>query len=143
MATARKRTDSVLTGVLHSPSLPVVLILAAVVVGMAALLPLVQSSGATNTAGAIRQLQQDKTDWRARVQTLELEVAGLGSLDRIEREAVQRWKMAPPKEIQYISVDTPAPEPRRLPSRYLPETSHAEGTGSSIWKDLFGWIPTP
>ncbi len=143
MATAQKRTASALTGVLHSPSLPVLLILAAVVVGMAALLPLVQSSGATSTAGDIRQLEQEKTDWRARVRALELDVAGLGSLTRIEQEATKRWKMAPAKEINYISVNVPAAEPRRLPSRYLPQTRKPEDSSPPLWKELLGWIPMP
>jgi hypothetical protein len=113
------------------------------IVGVAALLPLVQSSGATSTAGDIRALEQAKTDWRARVRALELEVAGLGSLNRIEQEATQRLKMAPPKETHFIRIDVPAPEPRRLPSRYLPRTTEPEGSGSSVFETLFGWIPRP
>lgn len=143
MATVHKPADSALTGVLHSPSLPVILIFAAMIVGVAALLPLVQSSGATSTAGDIRALEQAKTDWRARVRALELEVAGLGSLNRIEQEATQRLKMAPPKETHFIRIDVPAPESRRLPSRYLPRTPEPEGSGSSVFETLFGWIPRP
>jgi len=143
MATVHKPAGSALTGVLRSPSLPVILILAAMIVGVAALLPLVQSSGATSTAGDIRALEQAKTDWRARVRALELEVAGLGSLNRIEQEATQRLKMAPPKETHFIRIDVPAPEPRRLPSRYLPRTTEPEGSGSSVFETLFGWIPRP
>jgi cell division protein FtsL len=123
--------------------LPVILILAAMMVGVAALLPLVQSSGATSTAGDIRALEQDKTDWRARVRALELKVAGLGSLNRIEQEATARLKMAPPKETHYIRIDAAAPEPRRLPSRYLPQTPSPEESGSSVFEKLFGWIPRP
>ena len=143
MATVRKPAGSALTGVLHSPSLPIILILAAMIVGVAALLPLVQSSGATSTAGDIRALEQAKTDWRARVRALELEVAGLGSLNRIEQEATQRLKMTPPKETHFIRIDVPAPEPRRLPSRYLPRSAEPEESGSSVFETLFGWIPRP
>ncbi len=142
MATVQKSARP-LTGVLRSPSLPVILILAAMIVGVAALLPLVQSSGATNTAGNIHTLEQEKTDWRARVRALELKVAGLGSLNRIEQEATQRLKMVPPKEIHYIRVDAPAPEARRLPSRYLPQTAKPGDSGSSLLEELFGWIPRP
>jgi cell division protein FtsL len=128
---------------LPTPSLPVVLILAAVIIGVAALLPLVQSSGATSTEGDIRRLEQQNTDWRARVRALELEVAGLGSLNRIEQEATQRLKMAPPKQTEYIRVDAPGPEPHRLPSRYLPPSPALEPGDSSLLEDLFGWIPRP
>ena len=143
MATIHKPAGSALATGLRTPSLPVILIIAALLIGISALLPLVQSSGATTTAGTILSLEQQRTDWRARVRTLELDVAGLGSLGHIEREATQRLKMGPPKETYFIRVDAPAPEPRRLPSRYLAQEPATEDSGSSIWKQLTGWIPTP
>jgi len=143
VATTRKPADSAITGVLRTPNPAIMLILAAVVIGMAALLPVVQSSGATNTAGNIRRLEQEKADWRAQVRSLELEIAGLGSLGRIEQEATQRLKMGPPRELHYIRIDAPAPEPRRLPSRYFAPTPEPEDDGSSVWGQLFGWIPKP
>ena len=143
MATARKPVDSALPGVLRTPNPAILLILAAVVIGMAALLPVVQSSGATNTAGNIRRLEQEKADRRAEVRSLELEIAGLGSLSRIEQEATQRLKMGPPRELYYIRIDAPAPEPHRLPSRYFAPETESEESGSSVWGQLVGWIPKP
>lgn len=124
-------------------TLPVVLIIAAMIVGMAAFLPLVQSSGATTTGGNIRRLEQEREDWSARLQEQEITVAELGSLTRIEQEARTRLKMAPPEEVHYIRVDAPAPAPHRLPSRYLPEQPGHTDAGSSLWEDAFGWLPIP
>lgn len=138
----RSRAAS-LGGLFHTTSLPVLITMAALVVGLAALLPLVQSSGATTTAGNIRLLEQQKADWQARIRELELEVASLGSLDRIEQEAMRRWKMTTPRETQYVTVDAPPPEQRRLPSRYLPPATDTQSRGSSLWDDLFGWLPLP
>src|SRR3989304_87687 len=98
MATAQKaHKGSAVGGLLHSPSLPALLILAAVVIGLAALLPLVQSSHATALNGNIQKREQAKADWQARLREMELEVAGLGSLDRVEREATQRLHMTAPQ----------------------------------------------
>ncbi len=144
MTTAPKtQSRSALLELLRSPSLPVLLILCAVVVGLAALLPLIQSSGATTTNGNIQRLEQERGDWKARLHELELEVATLGSLERIEKEAALRFKMVPPQETRYITVDVPAPEERRLPSRFLPPEPKKELSQSSLWDRLFGWIPLP
>ena len=144
MATAQKTHKASAIGeLLRSPSLPALLIVAAMVIGLAALLPLVQSSDATSINGNIQKLEQDKADWQARLHEIELEVAGLGSLDRVEREATQRLHMKPPQSVQYITVDVPAPAEHRLPSRFLPPQPEPQQSGSSIWHKLFGWFPLP
>jgi len=144
MATIQKQRTAVLSGALSGVSFPVLLIIASMVVGVAALLPLVQSSGATSRAGTIQQLEQERADWRARTRQLELEIATLGSLSRIDQEAAARFKMAPPEDVRYIRVDAAAPEDPRLPSRFLPPDSQtAKDDSSTLWDDLFGWIPTP
>jgi hypothetical protein len=123
--------------------LPVFLLIGAMAVGLAAMLPLIQTSGATNTAGRIRELNQAREDWEARLHEQELRVAELGSLDRIEKEARERLRMGPPKEIHYISVDAPPPEPHRLPSRFLPKEEAPNDAGSSLWEDIVDWLPGP
>lgn len=139
MATARRQPVAE-AGVLRSPALPVLLILAAMAIGVTALLPLIQSSSATSTAGEVRALEAERTDWRARLRTLELEVAALGSLSRIESEAAARFKMAPAKDQQYIAVDVPAPEPQKIPSRYLPEQAEQDSDSPSLIEDALNWM---
>lgn len=145
MATAPKAEPARdVGGLLRPENLPVVLIVAAMVVGIAALLPLVQSSESTSTAGDIRRLEEERTAWQTQLQELEIEVAGMGSLDRIEKEARTRFKMTTPEHTEYIPVDAAPPEARKIPSRYLPKGTVAEPTsGSSVWEDVFGWLPLP
>ena len=130
-------------GVWSSTTLPVILIVAAVIVGVAALLPLLQSSGATSTAGHIRELEQQREDMEALLHQQEIEVARLGSLERIEQEARIRLKMGPPEAIRYFSVDAVAPAPHRLPSRFLPPQEPTGDTGESLWDDVVDWLPLP
>ena len=144
MASAPKaQREGALAQLLRSPNLPVLLTVCAVAVGLAALIPLIQSSLATTTNSNVQRLEQEQIDWEARLHELELDVATLGSLDRIESEATSRLHMTPPKETRYITVDVPAPEQRRLPSRFLPPEPAQKEPGPSIWKRLFGWLPLP
>ena len=142
MATVH-RADRALQDVARASTLPVILIIAAMIVGLTAMLPLVQSSGATSTAGSIQRLQTDKAALQAKLRELETEVATLGSLSRIQQEASIRLQMEPPKDVRYIRVDLPPPAERRLPSRFLPPQQEATPTDddSSLWEDLFGWLP--
>lgn len=142
MATPRQQARAVpstwVTG-----TLPIILIFATMVVGIAALLPLVQSSGATSTAGHIRVLEQQREDWQARLHEQEVTVAELGSLDRIDKEARERLKMGPPTDVNYISIDAPAPAPHRMPGRFLPDQPNQVSAGDSLWKALTDWFPFP
>jgi cell division protein FtsL len=138
VATARRQPTA--DAVLRTSALPVLLILAAVAIGMAALLPLIQSSSTTSTAGDVRALEAEHSDWRARLRALELEVAGLGSLSRIEAEAKARFGMGPATQRHYIAVDAPGPEPRKLPSRYYPEQSEQDPDSASLIEDVLGWV---
>jgi cell division protein FtsL len=140
MATIRRDERSALDFA-HAGSLPVILIVAALVIGFTALLPLVQSSGATSTAGQVQQLEREKQDWQARLHELEVDVATLGSLSRIEKEARLRLGMVRAKETHYIAVDAAPPAERKLPSRFLPPEREDAGTGQSLWDALFGWLP--
>ena len=139
----RTATGTGLSGLIAGTSLPAILTIAAVIIGLAALLPLLQSSGATSVAGRIYGLEQERAGWQARLHELELEVAKTGSLDQVEQQARTRLKMEEPKEVHYIRVDAPPPQDGKLPSRFLPpEPAHAS-TGSSLWEDVFGWFPLP
>ncbi len=139
MATAQKN-ERAIPGVAQSPGLPVILTVAAVIVGFAAMLPLVQSSGATSTAGKIQRMEQEKAGMQARLRELELEVAELGSLSRVETEAKTRLEMEAPKEVHYLPVDAAPPEERKLPSRFLPPERRETTHDSSLLDDVVDWL---
>lgn len=141
MATNRQDSAAI-PEVLQGTNIPVILILAALIVGIAALLPLVQTSLATSTGGNVSRLEQLREDWQARLHEQEVSVARLGSLDSIESAAKVRLKMVAPDSVTYLRVDAPPPAPHKLPSRYLPvEKGPVEG--ESLWEDFFGWLPLP
>lgn len=140
---ASNQRHDVATGFPVGGTLPVVMAIAAVIIGLAALLPLVQSSGSTTTAGQISQLQQEREDWQARLQEQEIKVAQLGSLSRIEQEAKTRLKMEAPKNVRYIRVDAAPPAAHRLPSRFLPQPTPQSHAGSSLWDDIIDRLPFP
>ncbi len=143
MATLQKTERHLLPELLRSPSLPTLLIISALAIGAAAFLPLVQSSIATSTNGNVHRLEQQRDDWQARTQEKELEVATMASLERIENAARTDLKMVEPKESRYITVAAEPPEPRRLPSRYLPPAAEEAQSEPAIWEQFLDWLPLP
>lgn len=143
MATIQKRERHLLPEFLRSPSLPTLLIISALTIGTAALLPLIQSSIATITNGNVYHLEQQRDDWQARIQEKELEVTTLASLERIEKVAKTDLKMVEPKETLYIRVKQAPPEPRELPSRYVPPAPQKEHSEPAIWEQFLDWLPLP
>ena len=124
-------------------SLPSLMTICIVAIGLAGLLPLIQSSQVTNTSTDIRRLERTRNDWQARLQELQAEVAFLGSLDRIEKEARERLGMAPPSETVYVTVDAPAPEAQLVPLRFLPPKNEQHPQEDSWWESLLDKLPLP
>jgi cell division protein FtsL len=124
-------------------SLPSLVIICLVVIGLAALLPLLLSSTLVTTNSEIRDLERVRNDWEARMQELQAEVAALGSLDRIETEARGRLGMVPPSETVYIVVDQPSPEPQLVPSRFMPPEKEQTHHDDSWWETILGILPLP
>jgi cell division protein FtsL len=119
------------------------MIISLVVIGLAGLLPLIQSSRVTSTSSDIRRLERTRNDWQARLQELQAGVAFLGSLDRIEKEARERLGMAPPSETVYVIVDAPAPETQLVPLRFLPPKNEQPPQEDSWWESLLDKLPLP
>jgi hypothetical protein len=140
---ATQHRQDTAAGIIPNGSLAVALAVAAMIVGAAALLPLVQSSGSTATSGQIGRLQQEREDWRARLQEQEVRVAQLSSLAHIENEARTRLEMVEPESVRYILVPAAAPVPHRVPSRYLPEPTSPPDAGKSVWDEILDRIPVP
>jgi hypothetical protein len=140
---ANRGHSSSIPEVLQGTNIPVLLIVAALIVGVAALLPLVQTSLATSTGGNISQLEREREDWQARLHEQEVRVAQMGSLDRIEQAAKVRLKMVQPSAVRYLNVDAEAPAPHRVPARFLPPEEKTPQAGSSLWEEITGWLPLP
>ena len=124
--------------------MPVVLTIALVAVGLAGLLPLLQSSQATTIGYNIRQLEHQRNDWEARIHELEAEIASLAALDRIEKEAGQRLNMQAPEHTVYLTVDVVSPESQPIPDRFLPpKKQESAKEDQSWWQSLLDLLPFP
>ena len=124
-------------------SMPVVLTMALMAIGLAGLLPLLQSSQATTTGYTIRQLERQRNDWEARSHELEAEIASLAALDRIEKEARERLNMQAPEQTLYLGVDVAAPESHPIPNRFLPPKQETAKEQQSWWQSLLDLLPFP
>ena len=127
----------------RQPGLPSLVIVCVMVIGVAGLLPLLLSSKVIHTSGDVRQLEGVRNDWNARNQELEAEIAVLGSLDRIEKEARERLGMVPPEETIYLTVDQPAPEKQIVPLRFLLPEKRQSQDDESWWESILGLFHLP
>jgi hypothetical protein len=127
----------------RQPGLPSLVIVCVMVIGVAGLLPLLLSSEVIHTSGDVRQLEGVRNDWNARNQELEAEIAVLGSLDRIEKEARERLGMVPPEETIYLTVDQPAPEKQIVPLRFLLPEKRQSQDDESWWESILGLFHLP
>ena len=121
------------------------LAIAAVIVGLSALLPLIQSSGATTTNGRLQELGHRQEEWEIRLHELQVEVATLGGLEKIEVEATNRFNLVIPKETFYLPVEHPRPSNHVIPMRFLPLQEQPDDLPQedSILESFFGWLPIP
>lgn len=119
-------------------------VLAAGLVAAAALLPVAQTSNATATGHAIRALESRRADIQASIRATQSEVATLGALDRVDREARERLGMAPADRFMYVTVPRPAPV-AGMPARYLNEEAPAAATPAAMpwWKAALNRLPLP
>lgn len=140
MTTAHRTSRHFLPELLRTANLPTLLIFSALAIGLAALVPLVASSIATTTNGSVHRLEQERLDWEARVQERELEVAASAGLNHVEAIAKNQLNMVEPKETRYITVPVPAPEPRRLPARYLPPSLEETESEPALWERVVDWV---
>lgn len=141
MATSQRQEAQPVSGILGFATMPIVLVLAAMIVGVAAMLPLVQSSGATTTVGDITALQRERNDWQTRLEEQQLKVAHMSSLAAIRKLAVERLQMGEPDDVRYITIDAAAPAPDSVPQQLLPENPQPPQTGNSILDDILGLLP--
>lgn len=141
MATNQRHETQATPGILGFASMPIILVVAAMIVGLAALLPLVQSSGATTAVGDITTLQRERDDWQTRLEEEQLKVAQMSSLSAIRKIAVERLQMGEADDIRYITVDASAPAAESVPSRLLPEEQEPSQTENSLLDDIIGLLP--
>lgn len=102
---------------------------------LAAVLPVAQSSDATATGAALRDLERQRAAGQAEVRQLASQVGELTSLERVAAVADERLGLTPARPTVILTVHTPPPE-RLLPARYLPRREEALVTSAVWWQRL-------
>lgn len=113
-------------------------VLASAMVAAAALMPVVQSTLATTTGYETQRLEQQRNDLQAAIYQQQTEIAQLGSLERVDREARERLKMAPATGGIAITVNRPPSISGEVPARYLPAEEEAPPPARRT--DLIEWL---
>lgn len=102
---------------------------------VAASLPVLQSSNATETGARLAALEGERERLRSELRTLAAHVGGLASLSRIEHDARTRLRMVDATPTVRLEVDHPPPA-RLVPSRYLPAPTVAVQSDPPRWQAL-------
>lgn len=112
------------------------------VVGVSAMLPVLQSSTATSEGFKTQESQAQESKLQGEISVMEAEVSQLTSLTRIQRRATEMG-LGPSDNPVYVHVDEPGPAPAKIPSEYLPRTSRVSESPAPWWQSLIGWLPLP
>lgn len=113
---------------------------AILLLGVSALLPVVQNSAATSQGFDIQAMRQREAALEGEISLLESDVARLTSLNRIERRA-QEIGMVHAANPIFVSVNEPGPAPAKLPADYLPRPIPQQEGPAPWWKPLVSWLP--
>ncbi len=116
--------------------------LAGVLLGIASLFYLVQTSDLASTGYNIQELQGEEGNWRMKNEQLALEVARAKSLAVVEAEATKRLGMVRAKEPVYLQPPAPAlalraspasrGETRSAPEMERPVSNEPKGAVESV-----------
>lgn len=115
---------------------------ALLLVAVAILLPVVQSSDEAAEGYRIAALEQQRADLEARIYNAQSDIAQLGSLARIDGEARDRLGMVPATSAVSVAVSMPRPDTRAIPNGYLPSSAPPPpAMHDSFWKKLVRLLP--
>jgi hypothetical protein len=113
-----------------------------VLVVLAIMLPVMQSSDETAQGYRINSLQRQRTDLEAQIYQTQSEIAQLGALNRIDSEARSRLGMVPATSATDVNVTIPMPVTRALPNAYVsPATTGPSTAKANIWQRLLRLLP--
>jgi len=112
------------------------------IVGLAALLPVIQSSMVTSEGFSMQRSQEQEATLNGQISILESDIGRMTSLDRIDQRA-QELGLQPSTDPDFIHVTVPGPAPAKLPASYLPAQASAQQQPESWWQSLFDWLPLP
>lgn len=133
-------------GLGHLPNLPSAgqvnwwVTAALALVGVSAMLPVLQNSTATSRGFEIQELQAERAQLDGDLRVLETDVAALTSLERLQRRAAELG-LHPAGPSIFLTVAEAGPAPAKIPAEYLPDPAPKRGGTESWWRSLVRWLP--
>lgn len=115
------------------------IVLAVFVVGISALLPVLQNSSVTSRGFDLQSIEQQKLAVLGEISLIETDVARLTSLPRIERRAGEIG-LVPAFDPLYVSVDVAGPAPAKIPAEFLPGPVEQSSGSAPWWRSLLDWL---
>ncbi|MXX81171.1 MAG: hypothetical protein F4Y69_09100 [Chloroflexi bacterium] len=108
---------------------------------IAAVLPVMRTSSVTESGSELRALEAERERLNSEIRSLAAHVGQLGSLSRIQQQAVERFNMVPARPTIVLDVSQPPPA-RTMPTRFLPASgsldldfNHSQ-TDTSVWQTM-------
>lgn len=111
----------------------------ALVLGVLALLLLVETGYVISVGYEIQRLERNKRDWQRTNQLLEVEVARSSSLPHIEYEARERLEMTRPGSYLYVTLDQTKLRPGRDPQGSA-DTNSSDGKDFKLLRSLLRFL---
>lgn len=108
---------------------------------IAAVLPVVRSSSVTESGTELRVLEAERERLNSEIRSLAAHVGQLGSLARIQQQAVERFNMVPARPTIVLEVDLPPPA-RTMPTRFLPLPDERGGSAADLSIEHSFWRAT-
>ena len=108
---------------------------------IAAVLPVMRTSSVTESGSELRALEAERERLNSEIRSLAAHVGQLGSLSRIQQQAVERFNMVPARPTIVLDVNQPPPA-RTMPTRFLPTAGSLDRefnrsqTETSIWQAM-------
>ncbi|MBN9492578.1 hypothetical protein J0H33_04435 [bacterium] len=114
-----------------------------IIVGLSALLPVIQSSMVTSEGFSMQRSQEQVANLNGQISILESEIGQMTSIGRIEQRAQEIGLQPPLADPTFIHVNVPGPAPAKIPASYLPAPATTQEHPQSWWQSLFDWLPLP
>lgn len=114
-----------------------------IIVGLSALLPVIQSSMVTSEGFSMQRSQEQVANLNGQIGVLESEIGQMTSVGRIEQRAQEIGLQPPATDPTFIHVNVAGPAPAKIPASYLPAQVTPQEHPQSWWQSLFDWLPLP
>ena len=105
---------------------------------IAAVLPALRTSSVTESGSELRALEAERERLNSEIRSLAARVGQLGSLSRVQQQAVERFNMVQARPTVVLDVSQPPPA-RTMPTRFLPTSAGMDADSGQPQADGSVW----